>query len=320
MSSVSDLTPVNYSEEKQKFLSDPTFNPQFQYEASFSEEDLTKYGLPNPQLVNAAEKLLRQTFAHRNDLDLLMDEGGVLTEQEVELKFKSFLQMHGIEDKYQILWSASFVSRAAITENSVKLKSNVEFREINTIGLIYHEIGTHAIRRVNYEKQPWYKNKKAYGITHNYLRTEEGLATIHALLPKSKKSLYTTAIRYGAVAASQSGSFLDVWLYLTPFVSDLETRWMIAFRQKRGVTDTSKPGGYTKDIVYFEGAIEVLNWLAKNSFDLPSLYIGKIAWQDLEAAKQVSETELLLPSFYTLSPTRYQKQVEEIIEENSLIF
>lgn len=312
------LTPINLVEEKEKFFSDQTYNPQFVYEKNTSDDFLKKQGFPQEAYSKLANQILKKTYYGRNEADLLLLEGKLLSQKEVTEKLTSFLSMHNLVQRFSIVWSSSFVSRASIDKDTIKLRSTAEFRERDTIGLIYHEIGTHALRRINYEKQPWYLKKNEYNLTTNYLRTEEGLAALHSLLPTNTKLAYSTAIRYAAVAYAQNHSFVELWNYLGQYIQNDETRWMVTFRQKRGLTDTKLPGGYTKDLVYFEGVITVWSWLAKNNFDPTRLYYGKIGLEDLAAAEEINPNfKPIMPSFYALNPKLYAEKMAAIGHENN---
>jgi hypothetical protein len=311
------LTPYNLLEEKHKFLEDQTYNPFFHYDDPVDDDVFTRYGVPKPHLVELAEEIVKKTFFARNEQDILMNQGQIITHSEVTKRTEAFLEMHNLDSIYKIVWSASFVSRATINADTIKLRSTAEFRQQNLLGMLYHEIGTHALRRYNYQQQPWFKKKKKNGFS-GYLKTEEGLASLHSMLPMQFKSAYSTALRYLAVNYARDHSLVELWHYLSEYIQDIETRWMVTFRQKRGITDSTKGGGFTKDLVYFEGMLEIYNWLKQNDFDLAKLYIGKIAHQDVELAKSLSPNfKPVLPSFYTLNKTEYRKKIIEIGQANS---
>src|SRR5258708_4839203 len=104
MSWLHQITPINLQEEKQKFFADPSYNPQFLYEAEVAEETLYKYGMPKKKYVELAQEILDKTYFGRNEQDLLMMEGQRISQEEVTAKFVEFLEMHKIEKKYQITW------------------------------------------------------------------------------------------------------------------------------------------------------------------------------------------------------------------------
>ncbi len=312
MSVISDLIPTNLNEEKEKFFLDNSYNPQFVYENEVSKEKLYEYGKPNKKYLELSKHILDETYFGRNEHDLNMMEGPLMTQSYTEKAIKTFLHMHQLHKKYKVTWSSSFISRTTINKDTVKLKLPANFRKEGLLGMLYHEIGTHALRNLNYEKQPWYKRKNKFGFS-NYLRTEEGLATLHSLIPHAHKSAFTSAIRHLAVYYAQNSSFSETWRKLGKFVQDPERRWTVTIRQKRGLTDTSKPGGFTKDLVYFEGMVETWDWLKNNNFDITNLYFGKLAKEDIDLALKLNPNfSPKLPSFFTLNKNKYADEIKKI--------
>ncbi len=320
MSLLQKLSPTNLLAEKEKFFADETYNPQFLYEEKITVQDLTKYGSPQKKYVDIAEAILEKSYFSRNEQDLFMMEGNKVDQHGVTQKVQTFLEIHNLEKRFDILWSSSFISRASITTNAIKLRLPVDFRDEGLIGMIYHEIGTHALRRINYEKQPWFKKKKQYGFG-DHLVTEEGLAVLHALIPHSFKSAFIAAIRYLAITFAQDHSFAEVWKFLGTYVQDPERRWIITFRAKRGLEDTSFPGGFTKDLVYLQGMVDVWDWLNTHDFDITPLYYGKIAVEDVDKAVPLNfDFQPLLPSFFTLNKEKYISEINKIGEFNLLAY
>ncbi len=318
MSFLSNLIPTNLNEEKAKFFADQTYNPQFIYSEPIDQEKLVSPGMPKQKYLQLAQNTLKKAYFNTTETELFLIEGPTISQKEVEEKIKTFLQMHQLEKRFKVSWSSSYVSRATITSDLIKLRLPVDFRKEGLLGMLYHEIGTHALRRLNYEQQPWYKKKKRYGFG-DYLKTEEGLATLHAMLPHTNKSAFVSAIRYVAVEKAQTSSFAETWDYLKQYIDDLERRWMVTLRQKRGLEDTSKPGGYTKDLVYFEGMVQTYKWLEKNNFDITRLYYGKIAAEDVSKAVAIDpHFKPALPSFFTTNPEKYAQEIKKIGEANEL--
>lgn len=312
MNFISDLIPTNLNEEKEKFFNNNSYNPQFIYKNEISEEDLYRHGKPNKKFLEISNKILQQTYFNRNEQDLFMMEGSIVSQSYVNTSINTFLQMHYLHKKYKVAWSSSFISRASINSKTLKLRLPTDFRKEGLIGMLYHEIGTHAMRNINYEQQPWFRRKKKFGFS-NYLRTEEGLASLHSLMPHTHKSAFIPAIRHYAVSCAQEMSFAETWNKLGRFVQDAERRWMITLRQKRGLKDTSKPGGFTKDLVYFEGMIETWNWLKDHNFDITNLYFGKLAKEDVDLAVKLNPGYIPeLPSFFSLDPQKYAVEMNRI--------
>ncbi len=318
MSLIKKLNPTNLTKEKGKFLADPSYNPQFTYEEPLKDSQLEKYGQPQRKLVDLAQTIVDRAYAQHSENQLRSKRGQFLSQIEVTKKIKTFLEMHQLSDRYRLVWSNSFVARTTITKDTIKLRLPCEFHEQGLVSMLYHEIGTHALRRVNYEEQPWFKKKKEYGF-HDYLKTEEGLAILHGLLPLDYQLAYSPAIRYLAVDYAQDHSFAELWEFLSLYIEDEERRFLTTFRQKRGLTDTSQGGGFTKDLVYFAGLIKVWRYLAKNDFDPFQLYYGKLALEDLDkAARMNPDYQPKLPSFYLTDPTAYQRKLKKIGKINML--
>lgn len=312
MSFLTDLIPTNLNEEKEKFFADNSYNPQFVYKNDIDQKKFNLYPKPQRKYLNLAKDILEKTFFGRNENDLFMLEGQMVSQSEVEKTIITFLNMHDLQNIYDIVWSSSYISRTSINSDTIKLKLPVNFRKEGLLGMLYHEIGTHALRRINYTKQPWFKKKKKYGFSE-YLITEEGLATLHGLIPHTHKSAFISATRYFAVSLAQTSSFADTWKGLGKYVQDPERRWSIVYRQKRGMTDTSKPGGFTKDLVYFLGMVEMWHWLRNNNYDITNLYFGKLAKEDVSLALKLNPNfSPKLPSFFTLSKLKYEREIEKI--------
>jgi hypothetical protein len=322
MGLIADLNPTNYKEEKDRFLADPTFNPQFQYSRKFADEELLSKGSPTDEYTQLAQKILDAALENFTVEELTGKKGKPLSREQVTDVIEDFLGVHHLDTRFTLKWSENFVSRTSVTDdNVIKLRLPSAVYKHDLESLIYHEIGTHAIRRVNYEQQPWYKKKKRYGFSP-YIKTEEGLAILHSSLPNIGGNIYAykTAVNYLAVSKAQEASFLEVWQLIKQYVNDEETAFSITFKKKRGLTDTSQPGGFTKDLVYLEGFAEVTRFLIGNDFPLKELYFGKLAYQDINKAVELNpKFEPVLPIFYTQDPESYQQRVKKIAQANFMI-
>ena len=60
------------------------------------------------------------------------------------------------------------------------------------------------------------------------------------------------------------------------------------FKIKRGFVDTSKPGAFTKDALYFKGYKKVLKYF-KEGGSMKDLYYGKYDLDDIDLIKQIPE-------------------------------
>ncbi len=74
-------------------------------------------------------------------------------------------------------------------------------------------------------------------------------------------------------------SFVELFSDLSKYIEDPFRRWKYVLRVKRGLEDTSQPGGFFKDKVYLKGAVQILK--NRKIIDFDDLYCGKIHIEDL---------------------------------------
>ena len=94
------------------------------------------------------------------------------------------------------------------------------------------------------------------------------------------QTLKNYAGRVLAIHLALENSFRDTFNYLKKYFSE-ETAYHLTLRAKRGLSDTSKPGAFTKDLIYLKGYEKIKTHLNNNPEDLNKLFIGKIAIEDL---------------------------------------
>lgn len=310
------LTPTNLRQAKIAFLADPTHNPQFTYHAQIDTAELGWYGQPTKALAQLAQAIVDSKACLKSPPLIEHENGRLMTIPEVERAIFTYLEQYNLQQRYRITWSSHYMARTSIKANKIRLRLPPKFRVNKFPGTLHHEIGTHALRRINHEMQPWYGHREKFGL-HSALETEEGLAVLHGSLGRPRKVACYSAQCYLAVWYAQQGSFLDVWQALTPYVQDPGIRFTLCTRAKRGLSDTSLPGGFTKDITYLKGSAAVWQWLSTHDFDIPRLYRGKIAYQDAFALDGIShDDQLLLPTFYTTDPANYAEQITAVATQN----
>ncbi|KUK79007.1 MAG: DUF1704 domain containing protein, partial [Microgenomates bacterium 39_7] len=310
MSLVQDLTPINLEEEKQKFFDkNCKYNPQFKYKKLITSNMLFRYGKPKPNYLELAKELLEKAFHNRTEADIRKIEGEIIDLKKAKAMFNEYVIKNNLQKQIEMKCSQKFISKASFISNTFKVRLPIWHRKNEFAGTLNHEIGTHAIRRINYVQQPFYKKKVQLGF-REYLYTEEGLASLHTLLGRKFKIDYTGALNYLSCQKAQELSFSDLFEFVTHYLEDQNRAWYYTFRHKRGLYDTNEGGGLTKDLVYFEGLIKVWLYLKDHSFDLRSLYWGKIAYEDINKAKEMNpHFEPLLPYFYTNNTEKYQQDI-----------
>ncbi len=317
MSLVKKLQPINLTEEKQKFFAkDCYYNPYFQYQALITKNILLKYGLPKAKYTSLAQNILQRTFSQYSETQIRKMEGVKLNQKQAKQMVQAFLQKNKLEKEFKIRWIKNNLSKASFYKNILKLRIPIWHREHEFQGMLYHELGTHGLRRINYAQQPFFKKKKNYGFS-DYLPTEEGLASLHTLLATNLKLYYKGALNYLVCSVAQENSFIKTFEFVSQYIKDQNRAWDYTIKHKRGLYDTSKPGGFTKDKIYFEGAIQVWQHLNRHQYDIEPFYWGKIALKDLDKAQQLNpDFKPKLPHFYTENKEKYQEKIFEIGQIN----
>jgi len=256
---------------------------------SFTNKSLSLYGRPNQKLVKKAEEILKEEYDVHPKKTLHNGEvikGLRATFQEMNIK--------GWKIKKADMTTSASVIPSLRTFN---LKKRERMPKIYLDRLKIHEIGVHVARYENGCLQPL--NLFRFGFP-NYLSTEEGLAMYAeeqtgVLSPKYKRNY---AGRVLAVDSALKSSFSETYKYLCQFFSKQDAL-KLTIRAKRGLEDTSQPGGFTKDYLYLKGYYDVKKYAKKN--DLKSLYYGKISIKYVNKIKELIKLNppKYLPKFIT---------------------
>lgn len=311
-----DLIPLNLDSEKEKFFASGfAYNPQFVYENEIDQSELIKYGKPRFLYLFLAKKILKkyQRSAEYQSIKFVIDQK-FLSQEKINEIILTRLTHYGLEKDYQIVFSENFVSRVAINlkNKAIKIALPIKITAAEVAGVLAHEIDTHLLRQYNYEQQTWFGEKKKHGFK-NYLRTEEGLAIVNEMMIGNQKLAYKSAMNYLAVNLALKKDFVTVFNFFYQIWQDPERAWTWTLKKKRGLTDTSQKGAFTKDIVYFEGFVKVLNYLRQHNYDPRPLYCGKIDVDDLSKAKKLkSDQQLKLPTFLQNNFENYQEKLKEL--------
>jgi hypothetical protein len=152
--------------------------------------------------------------------------------------------------------------------------------------------------------------------SYEFRSTEEGLANLHSYLDEPEPFMRKTFLTYVGAYLSQTESFRTVYVELTKLGVSNELAWSITTRSKRGMTDTSQAGGFTKDKTYLEGAVAVWKWLMDAKHDVHDLYAGRISLDQVNAIKQKLSSmsqppKLHFPEFIA-DQTQYLTHINQI--------
>lgn len=122
----------------------------------------------------------------------------------------------------------------------------------------------------------------------NYLQTQEGLAIWNQeqVATLESEKTYRPAALVFVVAFAMKHDFADTVDYCRKLGMTVSRAFQTTVKVKRGLEDTSKKGAFTKDIVYFKGYQEIKSFVEKGG-NLKDLYYGKYSLDDLELIKQV---------------------------------
>lgn len=302
MGLIADLQPTNLEEEKAKFFQDFSYNPQFVYVRDFSDEELKKYGLPKQEYFEHAKRMLETHGTFQKT------DKPVLTQEEIKKSITTLTDKLKIKpiDTYFI---SNQTGRVILIKNIIKFRLPIKIKQIGLESILNHEIQTHYLRKINDAIQ-----KLNTQVMKNPLfrKTEEGLANLHSFINRENKIIKKTYQTYVAVYWAQKKSFSEVFFKLINLGLSDEVAWAITLKQKRGLKDTSQPGGFTKDLAYFEGIVDVWNWIQNLNNDPRDLYLGRISMNEVSKIKLITDpSKSIYPTFFE-NMEMYKKNVAKI--------
>jgi len=266
----------------------------------FAEKSKKFYGKPEKKTVALAYEILSSKKSIQEKKTITSSKAAELLEKELN---KRKLDWKIVLDE-NISPNAVVLSKSKI----MKIRDLAMFSTNDIKRLTTHEIETHIYRHTNGLMQPF--RLFFEGADIKWLKTEEGLAvtneSIFGLI--EDEQLRTYAGRLVAVDFARRNSFVQTFKYLCEFFPE-EKAYRITQRAKRGMNDTSQPGAFTKDFFYFQGAIEVQEYLRQGG-ELKDLYYGKISIEDVPELDAIPK--LIKPKFMPKYPRDYAKKARFI--------
>lgn len=246
---------------------------------AFSDIAIKLYSVPSISIVQEAKKYFTDTIVEECPTDRTLSAKDILP------RMQAALREEGLE--WDVNLRDDILPRMHIIKGKeLRINSQAKFSEQDVKKLIVHEIQTHARRYKNGLQQE--NDIFSIGTAH-YLETEEGLATYN----EDSKQLLTTrvkknlAARVLAVHKAKTNSFSEVYEELAPLVGE-DKAFEITLSVKKGLSDTSKPGGFTKAHLYFSGWQKVKQ-LSEEERQL--LNIGKISFLHLPLIKELIQEQ-----------------------------
>ena len=332
------LRPINLEGEKNKFLKNPTLNPEFEYPTLKFDtleliEELDKIETDDSILgklfeekkfeiikkINLLESIDEEQFTqHSIDLysrpteeDIVTcknylkgvnlkngPEEDTLTDEEAKEEFEKIFEKYGLFE-WKVKIKEDLVSNCVAGKNNrLFIKANARFHKDRLNELIVHEIETHILTAENGKIQPYEIFSRGFA---NYLTTQEGLAMYNVEQKCHKDFIGNHKALFHVIAIYESltSSFKDVYKKLTELGANEEQAFRSALKAKRGICDTSKKGAFTKDYLYFKGYFEVKDFVEKGG-DIKDLYIGKFNLKDLDKIKSINgiQKAKILPDWF----------------------
>ncbi len=160
------------------------------------------------------------------------------------------------------------------------MDGNIQKTALEIKKTIVHEVGTHVLRSYNGALSGFPALAKPN--INEYLDVEEGLAMWNEEYMgylKDKDLKERAGIVY-AIYVGKDLTFRQLYNVMLGFYPR-KTAFNLVYRVKRGLGDTSQPGIYAKDVVYFRGFRRIRKRLAGDIGLYAKLYAGKIGYKQV---------------------------------------
>ncbi|KAI1904558.1 hypothetical protein AGOR_G00006870 [Albula goreensis] len=318
------LRPINMEQEREAFFQASfQYEPQFQYTSPEPSAVLDKYkegsDLLLTQAVGIMECVLRKFGSYESFEEAT--GGPLLPKSRVWAAARKYLQKEGCVGEVVVCLSEELLSQAVMMVESCRPTLTINLsgaRQHWLEGMLRHEIGTHYLRGVNNSMQPWNTTagRKRYGLKPAN-PTEEGLASLHSVLLRKQPYLWRAALLYYTVYHAAHMSFSQLFSHIARFVQDPAVRWEYCIRAKRGQTDTSKPGCFSKDQVYLDGILRILRHRRNIDFKMLAS-LGKVSYEDVERLRHLAVLHRTRIPHFMQDQERYLQQLDHIVAVNEL--
>lgn len=228
-------------------------------------------------------------------LENIPEEGD--QEQKKEIDAHDFAEMAYREFDYFRTQAPDFKSRVHIREDvniimvsrgELYIPADYKMTREEAVGILQHEIGTHALTFYNGSRQPL--TQLSQGLA-DYDTLQEGLAMLSEYL---MGSLTKNRLRHlaGRVLAGEAllndADFKEIFHLLH------NTHGFSKFPAFNITSRMFQGSGFIKDIVYLRGLVELKEYLEHHG-DLKFLLSGKFALSQVPLIKELTERKLLHP-------------------------
>lgn len=334
------LTPLNFSDEIEKFLKSTTYNPQFKYDIpALKRYDLIIDNLERRvELLDLPSDFFSHLIDYLNHLRLLYhtrrsigkptfpiyaglvfnwemikpeailkavpktkfqneEKGELLNAKQIRDRLQEAIDKDYKSSRFRVHINNFSTNLIFVDFDTLYIGKNIKRFQNNVDRLIAHEIESHLIQNLNIRDA-----KNPLLVLSKYSQSElysEGLAVYNEINTKTitKKSFDNYYYRLKAINNLHL-SFRDIFEMLHADGLSIKHSLNIAYRVKRGLSDTSRPGGFPKDSAYLLGYKAVLDFLKSNP--KKTMYFAKNPNLTTLLMKHnlLGKKKIVLPKFY----------------------
>lgn len=278
-----DDTPIGllFEKKREEIINKIKLLDYRAFPSEFTAASIKLYGKPDEDTVKETMKYLDETsFSYSPDK-------GNITAEEAKIRMDKVFKDYGLNN-WEVKIKDDMVSDAIAGKNNrLFIRKGALFSEKRIENLIIHEIETHILTAENGKSQHFELFKRGFA---NYLTTQEGLAIYNILSLKHEeaKNLYLSVSLVYAVDLAMRYSFVEIFEKMLDVKIPPERAWRNALKVKRGLEDTSEPGGFTKDFIYYKGYKEI-KLFAEQGGSIKDLYRGKFDLNDLDTVLSIDD-------------------------------
>jgi uncharacterized protein (TIGR02421 family) len=175
-----------------------------------------------------------------------------------------------------------------VSKGQLYIGESYQVKKSRAEALVHHEIGTHVLTFYNGKIQPL--SQLSIGLA-GYEELQEGIAVLSEYLSGGLDSERMRVLAARVVAAhslTEGSNFEETFRKLVSFYRiEKDTAFQITAR-------IHQSGGFTKDLIYLRGLIQLLNYL-KEGGDFELLFYGKIALKHVPLIQELRTRGVLKP-------------------------
>ena len=196
------------------------------------------------------QELLQECKANTNRIKTLLPNGNkYITKQDLIERVYALLKKAGQDHKsWKVVFDENTVTVALISMyKKVVIRDDDKFDSRVYDSILAHEFA-HLVLNANASRYGFKILQYGFGL---YEVLDEGIAVLEES-EINKYAIDRVKVYYLAASFALQHSFYDTCMYLQNWL-DIDTSFTVTYRVKIGMSDSSLPGAFIKDKVYFEG-------------------------------------------------------------------